>query len=109
MAHDYKGGNSVLCEDTIGDQPFSVHLPLNDPRLAKETVRGLFASERIMGLQCQGSGGSSSSNSTAAPAVEMSYKQGHAQSAGGERIMHLVQQEDVIMHLHREVIPPDIY
>ena len=87
--------------------PFSVHLPLNDPRLAKETIRGLFV--RDDGVQCQSSGGNSSSSSSAAPAVELNYSEAHTRSAGGGGIMHLVQQEDVIMHLHREVIPPDIY
>ena len=77
----------MLVEDCSEDHPFSLHLPLRKitpeldalPTQEKEHVRAL-----VEGLHASG-------------------------EQVGETIYHLVQQEDVILKIHSEELPPDEY
>ena len=81
--HRCPGNHSVVCEDTSKDFRFSLNLPF-------KPLNGTKASEPSPDL------------------VDELRKVGEENSPV-DKVCHLVQEEDVIMRIHSEEIPPDIY
>ena len=89
--HKFPGRLAVLVEDCSQDLPFSLHLPLRKVTPPEEN----HPNEHVRALVEE-------LNQSLA-------KEGQSSSSGAEQIYHLVQQEDVILKIHAEELPPDEY